>query len=89
MKDDYRTADITVPMRKLLDVCVLSTHKPWAVTAGHIDELRETGFSDEAIHDAFQVAGYFNYINRIADALGVDLEPEMPPMPAGWEREPA
>jgi alkylhydroperoxidase family enzyme len=40
-------------------------------------KLEEIGVSQEAISDAAQVVGYFNYINRIADGLGVDLEPEM------------
>ncbi len=39
--------------------------------------LEDTGLSQDAISDAAQVVGYFNYINRIADGLGVDLEPEM------------
>lgn len=39
--------------------------------------LRSHGLSDCAIHDATQVIGYFNYINRIADGLHVDLEPGM------------
>lgn len=42
------------------------------------------GLTDPEIHDAVQVISYFNYINRIADAIGVDLEPEMPPRPAEW-----
>jgi alkylhydroperoxidase family enzyme len=41
--------------------------------------LLAEGFDDRAIHDAAQVVAYFNYINRVADALGVDLEPGMPP----------
>ena len=36
--------------------------------------LRSVGFDDVAIHDAVQVVSYFNYINRIADALGVEPE---------------
>ena len=40
------------------------------------------GLDDTAIHDAAQVIAYFNYINRVADGLGVDLEPEMDPPPA-------
>jgi len=36
--------------------------------------LRAVGLSDPAAHDATQVVSYFNYINRVADALGVDLE---------------
>ena len=42
-----------------------------------VEDLRAAGFSDEAIHDAFQVVGYFNYINRVCDGLGVDHEPFM------------
>ena len=41
-----------------------------------IAALRESGWGDEDIHDAAQVVSYFNYINRIADSLGVDPEPE-------------
>lgn len=39
-----------------------------------LEELRRHGFDDRAIHDATQVIAYFNYINRIADALGVEPE---------------
>jgi alkylhydroperoxidase family enzyme len=46
-----------------------------------VDALRALGWSDRAIHDAAQVTAYFNYINRIADGLGVDLEPDMPAKP--------
>ena len=44
-----------------------------------VELLRTHGLDDTAIHDATQVIAYFNYINRIADCLGVDLEPEMRP----------
>ena len=47
------------------------------MTAAHIDELRAHGLDDRAISDAAQIAAYFNYINRVADGLAVDLEPEM------------
>ncbi|MBZ0298431.1 MAG: hypothetical protein K8J31_01765 [Anaerolineae bacterium] len=36
--------------------------------------LRDAGLDDRAIHDATQIIGYFNYINRVADALGVEPE---------------
>lgn len=51
------------------------------MSARDLTELRRHGFDDRAIHDATQVVAYFNYINRIADALHVDLEPDMPPDP--------
>ena len=44
---------------------------------GDVVHLREVGFDDEQITIAAQVIGYFNYINRIADGLGVDLEGQM------------
>jgi alkylhydroperoxidase family enzyme len=37
------------------------------------------GLDDRAIHDAIQVIAYFNYINRIAEGVGTDLEPEWEP----------
>ena len=48
------------------------------MSPGDLDLLHGQGFSDTAIHDAVQVISYFNYINRVADALGVDLEEWMP-----------
>jgi len=54
------------------------TRTPAAVTEQDVRNLRDSGWSDAAIHDAAQVTAYFNYINRIADGLGVDLEPGMP-----------
>lgn len=44
------------------------------MTEADIIALRELGMSDTMIHDATQVIAYFNYINRIADALGVEKE---------------
>jgi alkylhydroperoxidase family enzyme len=46
-----------------------------------VEDLRAAGFQDEAILDAIQVVSYFNYINRLADAVHVDVEPGMPPYP--------
>jgi hypothetical protein len=43
--------------------------------------LRAAGLDDRAIHDAVQAIAYFSYINRVADGLGVDLEPDMAPRP--------
>ena len=53
------------------------------MTRHDVETLREAGFDDRAISDAVQVVSYFNYINRVADALGVDLEEWMPPHPHG------
>ena len=58
------------------------TRRPAEMSADDVEELRGHGLDDAAIHDAIQVISYFNYINRIADAVHVDLEPEMPPYPS-------
>lgn len=55
------------------------TRAPWECTRQDADALRAAGASDEQIHAAVQVTAYFNYINRVADALGVDPEPEWAP----------
>lgn len=50
------------------------TLTPASMTPADLDALRGVGLDDTAIHDATQVISYFNYINRIADALGVEPE---------------
>jgi alkylhydroperoxidase family enzyme len=49
------------------------------VGAEDAEALRAHGFDDATIHDAIQVVGYFNYINRIAEAVGTDAEPDWEP----------
>lgn len=58
------------------------TRAPAALDDADIAALREHGFDDRAIHDATQIIGYFNYINRIAGALDVELEDFVQP----WEQ---
>lgn len=50
-----------------------------------IDHLRSIGLDDRAIHDATQVISFFNYINRIADALGIELETFVKEWGGEWE----
>lgn len=57
------------------------TERPAACRREDVDALRAAGATDEEIHATVQVASYFNYINRVADALGVDPEPEHGPPP--------
>jgi alkylhydroperoxidase family enzyme len=46
------------------------------VDAADIDALRAHDLDDAAISDAIQVVGYFNYVTRVADGVGIDDEPE-------------
>ena len=40
----------------------------------YIDNLKSDGLTEQMIHDVVQITAYFNYVNRLADALGVELE---------------
>ena len=55
----------------MCDYAVKLTLAPSSLSAADADGLRAHGWDDAAIHDAIQVIAYFNYINRVADALGV------------------
>ncbi len=74
IKTDYTKAELSDVDRALCDHAIKLTKTPSTVTKADIDQLRELGLSDRAINDATQVISFFNYINRIADGLGVDLE---------------
>ena len=50
------------------------TLKPWEMVEIDVVALRDAGFSDSAILDINQVTGYYAYVNRLADGLGVELE---------------
>ena len=50
------------------------TLKPWEMAEADVVALREEGFSDSAILDINQVTGYYAYVNRLADGLGVEME---------------
>ena len=63
-------------MRALCDYAVKLTRAPATVGAADADELRVQGWDDAAIHDAIQVIAYFNYINRVAEGVGISPEPE-------------
>jgi uncharacterized peroxidase-related enzyme len=63
-------------VRALCDFAVQLTHRPAAVGEAEVDRLRGEGWSDSAIHDAIQVVAYFNYVNRVAEAVGIESEPD-------------
>ena len=58
----------------MLDYSAKLTREPWSIVEADIQALRESGFSDRAILDINQVTGYYAYVNRLADGLGVALE---------------
>lgn len=73
-KDFGGAAGLEEKDRAMLRYVAKLTLVPWNMTEADVEELREQGFSDEAILDICQVAGYFAFVNRLADGLGVELE---------------
>lgn len=72
----------------LCDFAVKLTLTPAEMDGADAGRLRAGGFSDEQITIATQVVGYFNYINRIADGLGVDDEDWMVSLThEEWDRQ--
>ncbi len=58
----------------MLEYAVKLTETPHAVGDADVRALTEAGFSDAAVLDVCQVTSYYNYVNRLADGLGVELE---------------
>lgn len=58
----------------MLDYAIKLTRDPGGMTSADTDALRAAGFGDAAILDICQVTSYYNYVNRLADGLGVELE---------------
>ena len=77
-RGDWRSAPLDDRQRALCAWAEKLARDPASAGPGDVDALRRAGLDDRSIHDAAQVIAYFSYINRIADALGCDLEPEMP-----------
>ncbi len=71
LEKDYTTAPISSQERVMLDHVVKLTKDATKVSKDDIDGLRAAGFDDKAILQITLIASWFNYINRVADALGV------------------
>jgi uncharacterized peroxidase-related enzyme len=74
LQADYKTAPITEQERVMLDYVVQLTRDATRITALDHERLRTVGFDDKAILQVTLIASWFNYINRVADALGVGRE---------------
>lgn len=71
---DFRTAAIDEATKAMLEFVVKVTEASHSVTRSDIEHLRRFGFSDEALFSMVEVAGFFGYANRIASALGIELD---------------
>jgi alkylhydroperoxidase family enzyme len=71
LETDYTTAPITAQERVMLDYVVQLTRDATGISPRHHEQLRAAGFDDRGILQITLIASWFNYINRVADALGV------------------
>jgi uncharacterized peroxidase-related enzyme len=71
LQSDYTTARITPQDRAMLDFVVKLTRDATTITKLDHENLRTAGFDDKGILQITLIASCFNYINRVADALGV------------------
>ncbi|HKC40798.1 MAG TPA: hypothetical protein VKC15_14750 [Gemmatimonadales bacterium] len=71
LESDYTKAPLSEQERVMLDYVVQVTRDATRITPAHHDALRRVGFDDRAILQITLIASWFNYINRVADALGV------------------
>jgi uncharacterized peroxidase-related enzyme len=74
LERDYRTAPISEQERVMLDYVVQVTCDATRISPADHERLRSVGFDDKAILQITLIASWFNYINRVADALGVGRE---------------
>ena len=71
LQEDYRTAPISDGERTMLDYAAQLTRDATRISRADHEKLRRAGFDDRAILQITLIAAWFNYINRVADALGV------------------
>lgn len=74
LASDYETAPITDADKAMLRYADKLTRTPAQMTWADVEALRAAGFSDGAVLDICMVTGYFAFVNRLADGLGVELE---------------
>ena len=74
LEKDHSTAPISPQDRVMLDYVIKLTKDATKVWKDDINGLRKAGFEDRGILQITLIASWFNYINRVADALGVGRE---------------
>lgn len=74
LEKDYTNAPLSSQDRVMLDYVVKLTKDATKVWKDDIERLRTVGFDDRGILQITLIASWFNYINRVADSLGVGRE---------------
>jgi alkylhydroperoxidase family enzyme len=75
LRENYKTAPISEADKEMIEYVVQLTKDAVKITPQHHERLRAVGFNEKAILQMTLIASWFNYINRVADALGVGRGP--------------
>ena len=81
MKKDYTQAELSPADRAMADYVVKLTRDATQISPRDHEKLRAAGFDDRGILQITLIASWFNYINRVADALGVGRDAPAPEVP--------
>jgi uncharacterized peroxidase-related enzyme len=73
---DHTAAELSPRERAMADYAAVLTRDPGSVREGHVEAMRAQGLADAEILKVNMIAAYFNFVNRIAEGLGVDFSPE-------------
>ena len=71
---DFQTADIDETIKAILEFAVKVTKAAHTLTPSDLEHLRSHGLTDEALFAIVEVVGFFCYVNKIADAFGIELD---------------
>ncbi len=77
IKKDYKKGNLDEKSKVILEYCEKLTLRPSEMVEEDVQNLRKVGLSDNQILEVVHIVGYFNYINRVVDGLGCELEEEM------------
>ena len=70
---DPAQAEVDAQTRGMLDFAIKLTREPWAMVEGDVQELRALGLSDEQVLSVVLITCMFNFMDRLADGLGVEV----------------
>ncbi len=86
---DYTTADLDSQTRGMLDFAVKLTREPWAMRESDVQGLRRLGLTDEQVLSVVAITCVFNFMTRLADGLGVEVDPARQEATGRWLTGPA
>jgi uncharacterized peroxidase-related enzyme len=87
--DDYTQADLDPADRQMLEFAVKLTREPGAMTRQDVDDLQAAGFTDAQVLSIVLVTSLCNFMDRLADGLGVDVPPSYQAAVQRWLTGPA